>query len=193
MLLQDGVQLIRHEQISAVLITWTSVWEWLGGNPSLDRLLVLSAVVGHHLKARITEFGQPQAEIDTLLRVWWENTELRSHLSKISTKLNLSRPVPDDIPKLWRFEGAQGIANLADALDEVKDRLERLGEDLEQDEARRRLLGSAGGIDRRGCSRFRAVPPGMKIQAFIQDAFANTKRLDFKAVARKVIQPRKRS
>ena len=95
MLLQDGVQLIRHEQISAVLITWTSVWEWLGGNPSLDRLLVLSAVVsGHHLKARITEFGQPQAEIDTLLRVWWENRELRSHLSKISTKLNLSRPAP---------------------------------------------------------------------------------------------------
>ena len=33
---------------------------------------------------------------------------------------------------------------------------------------------------------------GMKIQAFIEDAFANTKRLDFKAVARKVIQPRKR-
>ena len=193
MLLQDGVQLIRHEQISAVLITWTSVWEWLGGNPSLDRLLVLSAVVGHHLKARITEFGQPQAEIDTLLRVWWENTELRSHLSKISTKLNLSRPVPDDIPKLWRFEGAQGIANLADALDEVKDRLERLGEDLEQDEARRRLLWAvrAGLIvaDAAGSGLFRQ---GMKIQAFIQDAFANTKRLDFKAVARKVIQPRKR-
>ena len=33
---------------------------------------------------------------------------------------------------------------------------------------------------------------GMKIQAFIENAFASTKRLDFKAVARKVIQPRKR-
>ena len=105
---------MRHEQVNAVLITWTSVWEWLGGNPSLDRPLILSAVVGHHLKARVAEFGQPQAEIDTLLRVWWENTELRNSPFQDWHQAESARPVPDDIPKLWKFEGAEGIANLAD-------------------------------------------------------------------------------
>jgi hypothetical protein len=45
-------QLLRHEQISALLIYYPVIWESLGGDPAIDRPIVLAAVIGHNLKAR---------------------------------------------------------------------------------------------------------------------------------------------
>ena len=112
MLRHQGRQLLRHEQVSAILLTLPDVWDWLGGNDDLDRPLILSAVVCHHLKARDVEFGQPQAEADTLMRLRWEDEEFQLHLSEIAPKLSLAKPVPQAVPRIWSFEPIKGVADL---------------------------------------------------------------------------------
>lgn len=52
---RQGQQAIRHEHLSALLIAQKPVWDWLAGNSLLDREVILSAVLTHHLKARRDE------------------------------------------------------------------------------------------------------------------------------------------
>ena len=51
----DGRQAIRHEHLSTLLIADAACWKWLEGLPELDREVVLSAVLTHHLEARYDE------------------------------------------------------------------------------------------------------------------------------------------
>ncbi|MDY3562203.1 CRISPR-associated helicase Cas3' [Gemmata sp. JC673] len=48
----QGPQAIRHEHFSALLVAQKACWDWLGQRPDLDREVILSAVLTHHLKAR---------------------------------------------------------------------------------------------------------------------------------------------
>ncbi|MGO9919295.1 MAG: CRISPR-associated helicase Cas3' [Isosphaeraceae bacterium] len=192
MLLGNLRQLLRHEQLSAVLMAWPSLWKWLASNRELDLPLLVSAVVGHHLKARDLEFGQPQAEIDTLVRMLWDHEEWQSRLPEMASRLKLRPEVPhNDVPRVWGFQGGASVADLARSVDDVTDRLERFGDELESDEQRRRLLWAVRAAliasDAAGSALFRE---GKSVASWIADAFSTEKRLDGSAVQRKVIEPR---
>jgi CRISPR-associated endonuclease/helicase Cas3 len=185
-------QLLRHEQISLLLMTWPSIWEWLGRNTELDLDLILAAVAGHHLKARDVEFGQPQTEIDTLLRVRWDHPDWQDYLPALAARLKLPGPAPvDDLPKLWGFEAGGPVADLGEALHTVKDRLERIESRLIKDSHRRRLLWAVRAAliaaDAAGSGLFRE---GRPVASWIADAFKPTGRLDKEAVEQKIIKPR---
>jgi CRISPR-associated endonuclease/helicase Cas3 len=193
MLTRTGKQLLRHEQISAVLMTWPSVWDWLACNRELDLPLILAAVVGHHLKARDVEFGQPQTEIDSLLRLRWDDAELQQHLATVAPRLGLAQPVPHRVPKIWSFDPRNGVADLGMALDRVRDQLELLGDALESDKPCLRLLWAVRAAliaaDAAGSGLFRENKP---ISRWIGDAFDAKNRLDGDAVDEKVIAPRRK-
>jgi CRISPR-associated endonuclease/helicase Cas3 len=188
MLSRLGSQLLRHEQISALLMHHPEVWKWLGNDPQLDLPVILAAVVGHHLKARSTEFGRPQADIESLLRIRWDNKAFQDYLATLA--LGSERGVPD-VPKLWSYTSRPGTADLLEALDAVRERLEQLGDELEQDEPRRRLLWAVRAAlivaDSAGSGLFREGKP---VKQWIGEAFDGQKRLDGAAVQEKVIGPR---
>jgi CRISPR-associated endonuclease/helicase Cas3 len=48
-------QAVRHEHLSALLITYSPVWDWLGLNSVLDRDCIVAAVLSHHIKAGSNE------------------------------------------------------------------------------------------------------------------------------------------
>ena len=58
---RKGEQIIRHEHLSALVIALPEVERWLAAIPWLDVDLVLSAVVGHHLKAGRISITSPLA------------------------------------------------------------------------------------------------------------------------------------
>jgi CRISPR-associated endonuclease/helicase Cas3 len=192
MLLREGTQLLRHEQISALLILWPSVWSWLGTNPALDREVILAAVAGHHLKARAGLFGQPQADSNTLLRVHWDHPDLRRNLVDVAATLGLSGHVPDDVPRLWSFEPRPGLGDLDAALNEVRRRLGRFGDAIEHDEPRRRRLWAIRAAliaaDAAGSGLIRE---GRPIDQWIAQAFAAAGRLDASRIDESILRPRR--
>ncbi|MHC5538769.1 CRISPR-associated helicase Cas3', partial [Singulisphaera rosea] len=188
MLLRKGTQLLRHEQISAVLLHQSNVWEWIGRNRRLDLPVILAAVVGHHLKVRGSEFGCPQGDTVVPLRVLWDDKDWQEYLATLIPGSSQAVPV---VPKLWSYLPQPGMANLYDALKCVRDELEGLGEDLDDDEPRRRLLWAIRAAlivsDSAGSGLFREGKP---LKPWIGEAFDEAKRLDGESVRRKVIEPR---
>ncbi len=189
MLERRGVQLLRHEQISAMLVNQPGIRDWLRGNSDIDLSLVLAAVVGHHLKARAATFGQPESSPEGIVRLRWE--ELRQQF--IGTVVDVPNPVipPLDVPAIWSFRPGPGMADLASAMREVRDRLESLGDELEADEPRRRLLWAVRAAliaaDSAGSGLYRTRND---ITAWVESAFDPGSRLDGQGIWRKVIEPR---
>ncbi|MDR3635105.1 MAG: CRISPR-associated helicase Cas3' [Isosphaeraceae bacterium] len=188
MLLGKGVQLLRHEQVSALLMHQPEVWDWLGHNGQIDLSVILAAVVGHHLKARGQDFGRPQADIDTIMCVRWDDPDLQADLARLSPASVGGVP---DLPKLWSYTPRPKVADLFEALDGVRDSLDRLGDELERDEPRRRLLWAIRAAlivaDAAGSGLFRE---GKLVKQWITEAFDERKRLNREAIRTKVIEPR---
>ena len=70
MLARTAAQTVRHEVVSALIMTQPQVWRWLESAEGVDLPLVLAAVAGHHLKAArpegfadAREFGATQAGV----------------------------------------------------------------------------------------------------------------------------------
>lgn len=143
MLAKKAEQLLRHEQVSAILMSWPSVWAWLETS-GLDLPLILSAVVGHHLKCRDIDLGAAQSEVDQLLRLRWDDPGFNAWLSAHGPSMGLDPAVPLDVPKGIRFDPPLGMIDLQDLLDNVASRLDTLDRNIRKDDgaamARRRML-----------------------------------------------------
>lgn len=194
MLAHNKSQLLRHEQVSALLMCWPSVWRWLEGG-GFDVPVVLSAVVGHHLKARDVEFGKVDCEPGAGLRLRWEDADLRQFLAATSPALGLSQDVPDDVPKLLDFRDDGSDGDLQRWIDAAADRLEALDKALRPQtpevEARRRMLWAARAAlvaaDSAGSGLVRT---GRNIGEWIDEAFDPAGRLTGALIEEKVIAPR---
>ncbi len=192
-----GKQLIRHEQLSAVILNDPSIVDWLSSIDGMDQDLILAAVVGHHLKARDVEFGQPQAEVDQLLCMFWDDNDWQTHLGTIGSQIGIRGRPPTGITKLWSYSGRNGFPSLVAAIEGVRERIETFEEELARDDdsTRRRLLWAVRTAlivaDAAGSGLYREQVTIKKcIAEWIADAFDEEKRLDDKAICEKVIEPR---
>lgn len=140
MLQGRGEQLLRHEQVSGVIMCWPSIWHWLE-QAGCDLPIVLAAVVGHHLKATAAEFDKPRAELRPL-RLLWSEPCLQGFLTASARDLKLMGEVPKDLPPRCEYGGGAGSVDLYGLIDRVLDRLEDLDRDVRHDsrESRRRML-----------------------------------------------------
>ncbi|HVA51264.1 MAG TPA: CRISPR-associated helicase Cas3' [Pirellulales bacterium] len=103
-----GSQGIRHEHLSALLMSRPVVWEWLAGNVALDRPLVLSAVMTHHLKAAYDphrEFGFARRMNDRARIGLLHRTDQFEELAGATGDLlGLGQVNLREIPEAWSFE-----------------------------------------------------------------------------------------
>ncbi len=131
-------QAIRHEHLTALLLSHPSVRDWLTSNPLLDPMVIVSAVLTHHLKARrdgstnevgfacpvsdrpgCTIYPRPLGEVFDCAREY------------------VGIPLPDltDLETYWTFSAA-----IRDAGEKVKDDAHLFERRLRNDDSRRRLL-----------------------------------------------------
>lgn len=196
-----GEQAIRHEHYSALLVAHPTVWNWLGGRPDVDREVVLSAVLTHHLKASgddaklyaFTSFGNGGTRFRSLHHAF----EFRQLVDDSAQRLGVT-PGPDlgDVPTDWtlgvigtkrtgkRKEAEDKLVALRRALDDNHDR---------GDHARRRLLHAVRAAliaaDAAG-SGVRRV--GHDIPTWVGGVLDESQVWAADAVRTKVIEPRKR-
>ena len=187
MLARRGDQLLRHEQVSAILMCWPSVWQWLEGG-GFDVPVALSSVVGHHLKCRDVDLGKAECEPDAGLRLRWDDADFRAFLRETAPALGLSPEVPADVPTRCDFGGSP---DLDDLLDAARDRLESLDRALRTDEPRRRMLWAVRAAlvaaDSAGSGLVRT---GRNVGEWIAEAFDPAGRLTGGRIEADIIAPR---
>jgi CRISPR-associated endonuclease/helicase Cas3 len=188
MLQGNRSQLLRHEVISALIMEHPGVREVLEQAPGVDLPVVLAAVVGHHLKFR-DEAIRPRDAFDHVLHLNWEG--LLRQFEAAPEALPLPVGLSGRLPTLWSFTPRPGVADLYEATDRLRERLEEIDDELQDDPARRRLLWAVRSAliaaDSAGSGLFREGKP---VGSWIAAAFDPSGRLDDGAVHRKVIGPR---
>jgi len=195
----NGQQAIRHEHFSALLIGHPPVWDWLGQRRELDREIVLSAVMTHHLKvtgdeAKLYAFAS-LANGNTQFRSHHELPEFQRLTSECARQLKLtSGPCLDGLPVNWTIEliGTRRMGSKKAVMEKLVHLRGSLDEDRERgDNSRRRMLHAVRAAliaaDATG-SGLRRV--GQGISAWVDGVFDDTKAWDADSVWTKVIQPR---
>jgi CRISPR-associated endonuclease/helicase Cas3 len=105
-------QILRHEHLSALILSLPAMRSWLATNPLIDVEAVLSAVACHHLKASrrpAKHVGYPpfaQRYIQRNLLEIEAPEEVAALLSTLAGHLDL--PEPPSLPTLWSFDGSCG-------------------------------------------------------------------------------------
>mgnify|MGYP001163052751 CR=1 FL=1 len=133
-----NLQLLWHEEVSVLLLAQESVRRWLASN-SLDVPLIMAAVLGHHLRARETTFGEHRGGLDPLV-LNWDNPDLHRDLTEIARRLGLTTPIPETVPRRWSFHDKPATEDLQQALDDIRDQLWLFDRELRTDSKRRRML-----------------------------------------------------
>lgn len=187
----QGEQVIRHEHLSALLLVLPPIADWLAALPGIDLDLVVSAVLGHHLKAGGGEIGQAQGE-RRFLHFPGEDTEVRNLFALLAGALGVPTPTID-LPGGWSLDGDGNgnVVSIPDHAERLKHRFTRLERNLRRDEPRRRLLraikAAVIAADSAGSGFARE---GYDIAGWITQAFAAEHRLDGDYIGRNVLAPR---
>lgn len=135
-------QVIRHEHMSALVLSLPQVQTWL--DTELDTDLALSAVAGHHLKSSAREqsdypsLGEPWPgeSLADIVELYTEHLDLRSVFIQAAERLGLPAP-RFDLPPLWSFSGKLG-QSIPDLAEQLRDRFNRVRKGLRRDPGRQR-------------------------------------------------------
>lgn len=209
---RQGVQIFRHEYLSAFLLLEDSVRCWLTAHPQVYFPGVLAAVAGHHLKAspRNTQvspnnnryvFGEPSLDWSGRpeIRMYFDHQDVQHIWKQIAAVLGSE--VPADLPSalVWT---CQDIARLEQAFGReahrYKKSLYRQNGDAENTERFMRALKAAVIVcDALGSAMPRmmdgkAEAPHLWAEQFTRDCFGGP-ALDNAWIEENIIQPRIRA
>lgn len=187
-------QAIRHEHFSALLVAQPACWGWLGRRPDLDRDVILSAVLTHHLKAGPDEYklhGFP-ARLNGLssFRSRHNDSMFSDMVAAVAASVPGLLPSIDlcGVPTLWTF-GSRG--NVPREQQKVRDTLDEFQFAVAEDEMRRRLLHAVRAAlivaDAAGSGLRRT---GQDVARWVCGTFAEAERWTGASVCEKVITPR---
>jgi CRISPR-associated endonuclease/helicase Cas3 len=194
---RPGGQSIRHEHLSALILTLDGVTPWLQSRRDIDWDIVLAAVLGHHLKASFKDLDDlPTARL--WVELYYQHSDFKSLIGFVADRLALTGPGPKLTPTpFWAFPDMNGRL-LPGSFDLVSHR-ERLKNQhlrpfeiaLRKDEDRKRMLWAV----RAGLIAADAVGSGLPrvgedMRAWIQAAFDETRVCDKDFVWREVIDKR---
>lgn len=114
-----SAQTLRHEHLSALILSLPEVRQWLASSPVVDVDVVTAAVLSHHLKAsggHEYQWGMPRTE-RAKLPLLLAHPEVRSILARVREVAQIDSPtpmLPSDAWSLaspWEDARAQGLRN----------------------------------------------------------------------------------
>jgi CRISPR-associated endonuclease/helicase Cas3 len=212
-MLRDGVaQTVRHEVISALIITQPQVWRWLSTAEAIDLPLVLAAVVGHHLKAAQPEafddhrqFGATQrGSLDADFSLTWNHPKVCGQLKTMAKELAITDEMPTGVTIAWYIQKPK--PNAASYRDERKRAcklIDRFHENIVDDPAShsarmlRAVRSALIAADSAGSALFRTHDESCSnddvhdhIRNWIADAFDPATSLDEASIHEAIINPR---
>lgn len=182
-----GFQVIRHEHLSGLLLMMPKIRRPLE-QAGLSVNLVVSAIIGHHLKADHDHFGDPVNVDLTSFRVYSSHVGdlLGTTLQRLGVPIS-SLPV---IPEVWSFSGTAGF-DPTGLISETKRDLHRFRRKLTEDRSQLRLLPAMrSALILADSAASGLVRQGKSIQEWIEAAFDKNQLLNGKAVQEKVLLPR---
>ncbi|QGJ71782.1 ATP-dependent RNA helicase [Planctomycetales bacterium 10988] len=188
---QDG-QLLRHEHFSGVLMNYGPMRKWLEQKGDLDWELVLSAVLGHHLK--FDPMCWKYFKSDQNHVVFCSNhPDLQPFLSFIGNEIGLCG-LPKELPQLWNIleSSSEGQMILPDEMIKLENRLVKYRRLLKKDLEQSRLLWAVRAALIVADAAGSGLPrEGKKVTDWIIQTFAETDGLCTKvSVNQKIIEPR---
>jgi CRISPR-associated endonuclease/helicase Cas3 len=192
-MVSDGKQAIRHEHLSALLIADRECWKWLEGVPGLDREVVLSAVLTHHLKARYEEaklhgFATP-VNAARSFELLHGHPDFARLVAEIGMRFGLEPPLDlSAVPTRWTFDAS---GHLFRERKRVNGILQALKKDAREKRPRRCLLHAV----RSALIAADAAGSGLRrtnqtIREWIAGVFGEAEAWDAAAVRSMVIKPR---
>ncbi len=103
---KKGIQVIRHEHLSGLILWLPKIREWLKQIPNADFRIIFSAVISHHLQAGYETFAQPlKPDILKIFRVFPKAIqEIFRHVGMIVNGKETDKNF--EFPELWEFGGA---------------------------------------------------------------------------------------
>jgi len=184
-----NTQVIRHEHLSGLLLWLPEIRQWLASVPDLDTEIVVSSVIGHHLRAKPDSFAKKLTPDRNRFQVYPDG--IREVMEHFSSRLQADSPPEKCIEEYWSFREDNGAFYLGDLRKEVTRAMYHFRRRLHEDNQRYRLLRAvrtalieADGVGS-GLAR-----EGKPIQTWIKEAFRDDLILDGCAVEDKVITPR---
>lgn len=185
---RPGFQVLRHEHLSGLLLWFPDV-RHLIESWHLKSKIVVSAVIGHHLKAKYEEF--PQRSNSDLQSFNVYSAGINELLAALGKKLGTAGFPEVAIPERWSFASDAGRFNPEGLISELKKEFHLFSRELRDDPADYRLLmamrtalivadSAASGLLREG----------KNIQEWINASFDEAQLLDGEAIEKKVIEPR---
>lgn len=188
-------QVTRHEHLSALILFLPQIRDWLASNSNLDVDVVISAVVGHHLKASLRReafypaIGEKLGDTADLVKVYCDSDEFRAVFNQVSERLGM-RECGVQISALWSYKPGIG-QNIGDLSASLVDHFRRKHSLLKASSERHALLlavkAAVIAADAAGSG---LVREGHGIGTWIAEAFDDANLMDGARIGRDVIAPR---
>ncbi len=183
---RQGIQSIRHEHLSALLLWLPPIAEWLDSVPLVDRRIVFSAVVGHHLRTKTEDFAQP---LDTDVKSFLIfPAAIMAIVDRLAHELGAVSAPGRLVESLWSFEEGCGF-DLCTQRDNIRKSFRRFNRELKGNPRLNRLLMAVRAAlilaDSAGSAMVRA---GKDMAAWLSAAFDG--ELSGTYVQQQIIEPR---
>ncbi|MEM7759893.1 MAG: CRISPR-associated helicase Cas3' [Cyanobacteria bacterium P01_A01_bin.40] len=99
-------QTLRHEWLSALILHYPNVRQWLASSSlNLDIDIITAAVLSHHLQAKDTEWGKPRKDVkqgyEVKLYLEAEDRQIKNIFGKIVEVAEIEESLSFNFPQKW--------------------------------------------------------------------------------------------
>lgn len=186
---KKGAQLVRHEHLSGLLLWFPEMQGWLDRIPDVDKRIILSSVICHHLKTapRNRDFAE---HLSGSYNNWFDvyADGITGLVQEFSVEFNLpAPPTLESCPFVWSFEKPKCL----DIREDAKNVLSTFRKALRNDGTRHRLLMAVRvGLILADSAGSGLLREGKTIESWLSDAFDKTDLLNGMAINEKIVRPR---
>jgi CRISPR-associated endonuclease/helicase Cas3 len=179
---KSRIQVIRHEHLSGLLMMSHEIQGWINQFSGTNFVIILSAVIGHHLRTDKKDFASP-GEDQKIFKIY------PGAINEAIGEIGHFLPAPDvpglSISDIWDFDGSTPVINPGIIRDEIKKKLDRLHRELKSN---RMLMAVRAALLLADSSGSAMVREGIDLESWLNSAFGKT--MEGADIQEKVIQPR---
>ncbi len=185
---REYIKVIEHEHLSGLFLFLPEIRNWLDSIPLLDRRIVFSAIVGHHIRCKIDNFARPLSPDVKAFHLDLQSTN--GLFQQIGEVLGAPFRPPGKafIDARWDFLGRGGF-NPGEIRNDIVREMMRFGRDLKKDVRLSRLLAAVRSAlilaDSAGSGLVREEKD---LRGWLETAFGKT--LDDAYISANIIEPR---